>query len=359
MNFKDNIQKIEKIIGYTFKDKSLLLQAFTRESFCNEKNRRKKEYTSNEVLEFFGDAVLSAAIVSIFLSNKTKRYEHGISTELLEGDFSNVRSHLSDKKNLSGAIARLGLQKYLVMGEGDSKLGVQDEPSVMEDLFESIIGAIYIDSDMDIKCVIGVVSKLLSPEEYLKDKSCTVQSNKNLLQEFCADKKRRLPAPTYRILSESGPEHKRKFICGCFVGDELVGQGEGKNRKLAESEAARCALDELMRRSERANVPTDALSEIKAYAQKNKLPSPTFKDLGESERSTDYRPEFIIECKLCDIARQGLGQSKQDARAYAARAVLDALLPKKEKPKAAEKPKKKSPVQGKRKFSPKQNKKAR
>jgi dsRNA-specific ribonuclease len=106
-------------------------------------------------------------------------------------------------------------------------------------------------------------------------------------------------------------------------------------------------------------VPTDALSEIKAYAQKNKLPSPTFKDLGESERSTDYRPEFIIECKLCDIARQGIGQSKQDARAYAARAVLDALLPKKEKPKADEKPKKKNPAQGKRKFSPKQNKKAR
>lgn len=358
MSFKDNIQKIEKTIGYTFKDKSLLLQAFTRESFCNEKNGRKKEYTSNEVLEFFGDAVLSAAIVSIFLTKKTKRYEHGISTELLEGDFSNIRSHLSDKKNLSGTISRLGLQKYLVMGEGDSKLGVQDEPSVMEDLFESIIGAIYIDSDMDIKRVIGVVSKLLSPEEYLKDKSCAVQSNKNLLQEFCADKKRRLPPPTYRILSESGPEHKRTFVCGCFVGDELVGRGEGKNRKLAESEAAKLALAELMHRSERAEVPIDALSEIKAYAQKNKLPSPTFKDLGESERSTDYRPEFIIECRLGEIARQGLGQSKQDARAYAARAVLNELLPKKEKPKA-NKQSKPSSTPKRRRFSAKQNKKAR
>ena len=77
MNFKDNIEKIERIIKYTFKDKSLLMQAFTRESFCNEKRREKCAYSSNEVLEFFGDAVLSASIVSIFLTKKTERAWRG------------------------------------------------------------------------------------------------------------------------------------------------------------------------------------------------------------------------------------------------------------------------------------------
>ena len=344
MNFKENIAKIEKVIGYRFKDKSLLTQAFTRESFCNEQNRRGGRYSSNEVLEFFGDAVLSASIVSIFLNKKTKRYENGISTELDEGDFSTIRSRLSDKKNLSATIARLGLQKYLILGEGDAKMGIADEPSVMEDLFESIIGAIYIDTDMDIKRVIGVVSSLLSPEVYLEKNKETLQSAKNALQEYCADKKRRLPAPVYRVVSESGPEHKRSFISACFIGDELLAEGEGKNRKLAEAEAARRALDELMKRDNKRSVPADALTEIKAYAQKNKLPSPTFKDLGETEGSTDYRPEFIIECRLGGIAKQGIGQSKQDARAYAARAVLDALMPKPEAKKPKDKPGKKKAV---------------
>ena len=352
MNFKDNIEKIEKIIKYTFKDKSLLMQAFTRESFCNEKRREKCAYSSNEVLEFFGDAVLSASIVSIFLTKKTERYEHGIRTELGEGDFSNIRSKLSDKSNLSATIARLGLQKYLIMGEGDAKLGIDNEPSVMEDLFESIIGAIYIDSDMDIKRVIKIVSALLSPEEYLKGKTPAAQSSKNQLQEFCADKKRRLPPPVYRVISESGPEHKRLFVCGCFIGEELLGTGEGKNRKNAESAAASCALIELQKRKERTEVPADALTEIKVYAQKSKLPSPTFKDLGESERSTELRPEFIIECRLGGISKTGIGQSKQDARAFAARAVLDELMPKPatKKPRSAKKPKsqpKDAPVRSK------------
>lgn len=331
MNFKDNIEKIERIIKYTFKDKSLITQAFTRASFCNEKNRSRALYCSNEVLEFFGDAVLSASIVSVFLSKKTERYEHGIRTELNEGDFSNIRSKLSDKSNLSATVARLGLQKYLIMGEGDAKLGIENEPSVMEDLFESIIGAIYIDSSMDIKRVVKVVSALLSPEEYLAQPTETMQSYKNALQEYCADKKRRLPPPVYKVLDEHGPDHKRSYSCGCYIGDELLGTGEGKNRKLAETAAAREALEALRARSEKVEAPTDALAEIKAYAAKAHLPSASFKDLGESERSTETRPEFVIECRLGEVAKAGVGQSKQEARAFAAQAVLDEILPKPEK----------------------------
>ena len=198
MDFNKSIPEIEKKIGYTFKDKSLIKQAFTRSSFCNEhKGQGKRRLVSNEVLEFFGDSVLSTAIISLMLKEKTERYEHGVYTQLDEGDFSNIRSKLSDKRNLSGSMALLGLQKYLLMGEGDAKLGVENEPSVMEDLFESIVGAVYIDCGMNIDRVIKVVSKILDTSVYFSAEAAPIQSYKNALQEWCADKKHRLPAPVY------------------------------------------------------------------------------------------------------------------------------------------------------------------
>ena len=147
-NFDESAEKIERIIGYRFRDRSLLMQAFTRTSFCNERNRSEKiKYQSNEVLEFFGDTVLSAAVITYFIKEHTERYARGVRTGLGEGDFSNIKSKLCDKTNLSRAVRQLGLEKHLRMGEGDKKLGVASEPSVMEDLFESIVGAVFIDSD--------------------------------------------------------------------------------------------------------------------------------------------------------------------------------------------------------------------
>ena len=241
-----NIPEIEKKIGYTFKDKSLLAQAFTRTSFCNEESHDSRvRHQSNEVLEFFGDGVLSVAIISFLMAECTERYEYGIKTELTEGDFSNIKSKLSDKQNLSKSMKTLGLQKYLRMGEGDAKLGIQNEPSVMEDLFESIVGAIYIDSGMSISAVIKSVSGMLDMSVYT-DKQKPMQSAKNLLQEWCADKKRRLPAPRYETISEDGPDHKKTYMRACYIGDRIVGRGVGKNFKLADAAAAEDALQALM-----------------------------------------------------------------------------------------------------------------
>ena len=134
-DFSAHIPEIEKKIGYVFKDKSLLTQAFTRTSYCNEHKPSKNEvYQSNEVLEFFGDSVLSLAIVAMIIRDFSEKYAYGVKTRLTEGDFSNIKSKLSDKKNLSDRMKELGLSKYLRMGEGDARLGVENEPSVMEDL---------------------------------------------------------------------------------------------------------------------------------------------------------------------------------------------------------------------------------
>ena len=232
------IPEIEEKIAYTFKDKTLLRQAFTRTSFCNEVNTYPP-LQSNEVLEFFGDSALSVAIVTYLIKYRSERYENGIRTDLTEGDFSNIRSKLSDKKNLSENIKRLGLERHLLLGEGDAKLNIQNERSVMEDLFESIIGAVWVDSEGSTAAVMKTVGVMLDISHYLsKDSAPAIQSYKNLLQEWCADKRRRLPPPRYEKLSEDGPDHNKCYHCACYVGDELMGTGKGRSVKAAEAIAA-------------------------------------------------------------------------------------------------------------------------
>ncbi len=340
MNFEENIEKIEKSIGYVFRDKSLLRQAFTRTSFCNENSTKEREYQSNEVLEFFGDSVLSCAIIGLLLNRCTKRYPYGIKTELNEGDFSNIKSSLSDKKNLSETTKALGLQKYLIMGEGDLKLGIENEPSVMEDLFESIIGAVYIDCDGSFKTVIGVVSHLLDVSGYLSKKAPR-QSAKNSLQEWCADKAHRLPPPVYKTISESGPDHKKIFERACFIGDKIYGTGTGKNQKIADALAAEAALlrlceEENQRLHPRLD-PKVVMEKLKELAKKNKKPSPEFRDLGE------VGGKFRVECRFMGASAVGEGVGKRDAKEDAAEKILKLIAPEKPKAKSDAKSKKAPP----------------
>lgn len=263
--FDRALPEIEKKLGYTFRDKSLIKQAFTRTSYCNE--HPGENLQSNEVLEFFGDGVLSVTIISFLLENRTERYRHGIRTELGEGDFSNIKSKLSDKTNLSRSIERVGLEKYLLLGEGDKKLGIEKEPSVMEDLFESIVGAVYIDSEKNMTSVARVVSNILDMSVYEKN-SKPVQSAKNSLQEYCADKSRRLPPPEYKTVKEEGPDHKKSYTRGVYIGGELIACGTGKNMKIADAKAAEAALDSLIAKEKGKN-ETKPLPRAKKTSQKS------------------------------------------------------------------------------------------
>ena len=360
MNFEKNIGQIEKTIGYVFRDKSLLKQAFTRTSFCNENSTKAHEYQSNEVLEFFGDSVLSCAIITLLLEGHTERYTYGIKTKLTEGDFSNIKSSLSDKKNLSEATKALGLQKFLIMGEGDAKLGIENEPSVMEDLFESIVGAVYIDSNGDFTKVLKAVSKMLDVGTYFGEKA-PKQSAKNALQEWCADKKHRLPPPVYKTISETGPDHKKSFERACYIGDRILGTGIGKNQKLADALAAEAALSALIFEEETKLNPrldpklvTERLKEI---AKKNKKPGPEFRDLGETEASKDTMRQFSVECRFMGKSVSGIGKGKREAKEDAAEKMLKLLTPQKPKSESKKAPTKKV-VPTKRKFNKKPTKKS-
>ena len=325
MKFDESIDKIEEVIGYRFRDRSLLRQAFTRSSFCNEQGRLSLQ--SNEVLEFIGDSALSTAIITLLMKERSTRDAGGLRTTLEEGDFSNIKAALSNKHNLAVSTERLGLEKYLIMGEGDERLGVRSQPSVMEDLFESIIGAVFVDSGMSIEPVIAAVEKMLDTAVYdfTNASNAVPQSAKNQLQEWCAKKTVRLPAPVYKTLSESGPDHQKTFTRGCYIDGELYGTGEGKNTKTADTAAAAQALARLKdERKKRADAPeyTESLRHIAAEAHTS---PPEYDDLGETERSTVSEREYRCECRLLGKRALGIGKSKREAKKNAAEALLSLL----------------------------------
>ena len=328
MIFDDKVEKIEEIIGYRFRDRSLLRQAFTRTSWCNEQNRRGRvKFQSSEVLEFIGDSALSTAIITMLMASESKRYEHGILTELCEGDFSNIKAALSNKQNLAISTKALGLEKYLIMGEGDERLGIGNQPSVMEDLFESIIGAIYVDSDMSLEPVIASVARMLDVSVYKASDEgrAMLQSAKNELQEWCADKRRRLPQPIYTTLEESGPDHQKSFVRGCYIGETLYGRGEGKNRKIADAAAAKAALLRLIEEEQSTEERTKSVESLRTICAERHAPPPTYTDRGEAKESTAQSKEYLQECTALGLSATGVGKSKKEAKADAAQKIIELL----------------------------------
>lgn len=319
--------EIEKKIGYTFKDKSLLLQAFTRSSYTNEKGR--DAYQSNQVLEFFGDSVLSCALITLLLRDFSKRYEHGLATELTEGDFSTLKSKLSDKTKLSSASEALGLAPYLLIGEGDKKRGVASEPSVLEDLYESIIGAIWIDSKHDIETVVGVVEKTLDFRSFALGSRTQIQSYKNALQEYCQDKSRRLGLPEYTVLEKRGEDHAPTYRVECRIDSHTSAIGEGVSVKKAENAAA----EQLLRILQGAEKP-------KAKKEKTEHAADSFvsklqRHADRMHRSVSYsephltencgKALYLVHCSFDGKTTSGFAVSKSEAKQKSAQKMLEKI----------------------------------
>ena len=328
---KKQIEHVEKTLGYAFRDKSLLTQAFVRSSFCNEREGARLQ--SNEVLEFFGDSVLSAVLVSIFIRDCATRDVCGIHTDYNEGELSTLKSNLSDKKNLSRSMRELGLADYLLMGEGDKKEGIGAQASVMEDLYESLLGAVYIDCDKDMQTMIRVVERTLDTSVFLKRRA-PQKSYINLLQEFCQDKHHRLPLPLYETVDKSGPEHAPRFVRACRVDGRTVGLGEGKNQKEADNLAAEAALHLLTQEASRnapkgkANLPSDATPAARLHVFALKHPElGTLADLGAKEHpaSSAISPRFLYAYQMGGIIAEGEGRSKDEAKHNAAGKMLKKL----------------------------------
>jgi dsRNA-specific ribonuclease len=198
----------------------------------------------------------------------------------------------------------------------------------MEDLFESIVGAIYIDSDNDMRAVIASVAKMLDMKAYAQSGAAPLQSSKNQLQEWCADKNHRRQSPVYKTIAEDGPDHKKVYQRACYIGDKVYGIGEGKNQKIADAKAAEEALATLIREYEREKCKNTlgdvelACQKLKEHAQKSKKTTPEFRDLGETDGSTPQSREYAIECRFDGMSAVGRAADKHEAKAIAADKIL-------------------------------------
>ncbi len=232
------VDEIEKRLEYHFKDKHLLFQAFKHRSFLNVTHESSKE--SNERLEFLGDAVLDLIIADHLYRHFDKENE---------GQLSKKRSVLVSRPVLAQITEELGLGKYLLLDKGEEKTGGRSRLNNLANLFESVLGAIYMDGGIEAargfvqRYVIKNRDRLLTYKQYFNYKST--------LLELAQGKG--WGNPQYQIVEESGPDHKKRFVIRVKVNNRWLAKGIGSSKKKAEQLAARNALQKLKKENNGAN----------------------------------------------------------------------------------------------------------
>ncbi len=314
---------IEKTVGYQFKNRGLLTQAFTRSSFRNE----HPDCPDNEVLEFIGDSVLSLTVITYFKNTYAEVTARGLITAWNEGDFSKLKSELVKKTQLATCMEQLGLQEYLLVSRGDAKSNIRNEASVMEDLFESIVGAIYVDLGEDFAAVSAIVRNMLDIGQIVEScKKGLHISFQNDLQEWCQSKTRRFASPRYdeKQLSEN------RFLVTVSVPEiSFSERAEAQNLKRAREEAAKKMLERIQTYPVGHFDPppkqtVNYAGLLLEAAQKRKADAPVYRDVEERILS-DNSHVFTVEARAFGLTSQGEGCSKKEARHAAARVLLEQL----------------------------------
>lgn len=215
---------ISELLGYVFKDPSLLEQALTHSSFVYENNLGVK--ASNERLEFLGDAVLELLISDLLYA----RYP-----DQLEGELSKARANLVCEPMLASHARKLELGNRLNLGRGETAGGGADKDSILSDALEAIIGAIYLDGGLE--SARSFCYKLYENHENVNR---FISDPKSHLQEIFQQKSR--VSLEYAIIKEAGPAHQREFTAAVSHNGCVLGIGVGKSKKDAERNAATKAL---------------------------------------------------------------------------------------------------------------------
>ena len=219
-----DISRFEHLIGYTFRDKELLIQAFTHSSFVNEQKINKRP--DYERLEFLGDAVLEM-VSSAYLFRKFP--------DKKEGQMSKMRASLVCEGALAHDSEQLNLREYILLGKGEEATGGRNKESIIADVMEAVIGALFLDGGIE-ESKRFIDSYVLTNTDALN----MFGDSKSLLQEKAQGEN--LGEVRYEICGESGPEHDKIFEVRVYVGDKNLGEGTGKTKKAAEQKAAYQAL---------------------------------------------------------------------------------------------------------------------
>lgn len=217
----------ERLVGVTFDDKNLLIQAFTHRSYINENRGTKLKH--NERLEFLGDAVLEL-ITTEFLYEKFPNRN--------EGELTAIRAALVNTITISEVASELGFNKELLLSKGEAKDMGRARQAILANTFEAVIGAIYLDQGYE-AAKIFISKNLLPRTEKIIEDSLWVDA-KSKFQEKAQEHTG--VTPSYQTLEETGPDHDKQFTVGVFIGHEHVASGGGKSKQDAEQESARNGL---------------------------------------------------------------------------------------------------------------------
>lgn len=228
-NSKFTLEKLgllEEIIEIKFGKTEFYIKALTHRSFLELTPELKK---SNERLEFLGDAVLGLVVAdSLFREFPNKH----------EGYLTKYRSHLVDKDALFQSAKKINLIEFVLFDRRYVRGSEQGEKTIVADCMEALIGAIYIDKGLE--TARDFINRWIIQPKF---KSGDVKVDKNFKGRFLEfTHSHKMEPPRYMVISEEGPDHNKKFIVEVLVGDESYGRGEGKNKKSAEQEAAKAAL---------------------------------------------------------------------------------------------------------------------
>lgn len=214
----------EERIGVVFKDKAILREAFTHRSYINETRERGLDH--NERLEFLGDAVVELSVTD-FLYKKYPKSN--------EGELTSYRAALVNAVTLGNLGIDIGMEEYLLMSKGEAKdKGTKARQIILANAFEALVGAIYLDRGYEVadkflnEHLLGKTEEIVKKELWRDAKSFFQEE----AQEYVG------VTPSYRVISEEGPDHDKDFNVGVYLNDELVGTGSGKSKQDAEQNAA-------------------------------------------------------------------------------------------------------------------------
>lgn len=223
-NRQDALKELQEKTEYHFNDSRLLRQALTHSSYSNEqKYNRLPDY---ERLEFLGDAVLEMV---------SSAYIFRTYNDASEGEMTRTRAAFVCEEALSKCAARIGLPDYILLGRGEEATGGRKRDSIIADVMEALIGAIYIDGGVDEAAAFinRFVLNDLENRHVTNDSKSTLQE---LVQGAAAGNVR------YELLNETGPEHDKTFETAVYLNDAIIGQGSGHTKKASQQQAATRAL---------------------------------------------------------------------------------------------------------------------
>lgn len=223
---KSNLAQLEQKLGYKFKNPKLLTQALCHKSYINESDGSIKSY---ERLEFLGDSVLGVVV---------SRYIYDNYASFPEGELTKLRAAVVCERSLSQLARNLNMGEYIYLSKGEMQSGGADKDAILCDVFEAVIAAIYLDSNME-KARTFILNNLADIIQKQAQLGSDLNDYKTTLQEIVQQDGGTVE---YKIVSESGPDHAKQYEAAVYVNGSRVALGSGGSKKKAQQDAAKNAI---------------------------------------------------------------------------------------------------------------------